>query len=54
MLILCLQDKWTTPVAVVGAGPIGLFTALVLAKAGIKVTVFESGSGIDQSPRAVA
>ncbi|KAK0129202.1 hypothetical protein ONS95_001137 [Cadophora gregata] len=49
-----MADKWTTPVAVVGAGPVGLFTALRLAKAGIKVTVFESGSGIDQSPRAVA
>ncbi|KAH9221799.1 hypothetical protein DL95DRAFT_441739 [Leptodontidium sp. 2 PMI_412] len=49
-----MADKWTTPVAVVGAGPTGLFTALRLAKAGVKVTVFESGSGIDQSPRAVA
>ncbi|KAF7898444.1 hypothetical protein EAF00_004890 [Botryotinia globosa] len=40
-------------VAVIGAGPVGLFTALLLAKGGIKVTLYESMEGIDQSPRAV-
>ncbi|KAJ5389285.1 uncharacterized protein N7496_000353, partial [Penicillium cataractarum] len=41
-------------VAVVGAGPVGLFTALVLAKSGINVMVIEAAEGINQSPRAVA
>lgn len=40
-------------VVVIGAGPVGLFTALLLAKGGVKVTLYESGEGIDQSPRAV-
>ncbi|KAF4957051.1 hypothetical protein FGADI_3465 [Fusarium gaditjirri] len=39
-------------VIVVGAGPVGLFTALILAQNGIKVTVIEAGEGISRSPRA--
>ncbi|CAG2006070.1 unnamed protein product [Fusarium graminearum] len=46
--------KIRTTVAIVGAGPVGLFTALLLAQAGIKVTVFETGTRLNQSPRAVA
>ncbi|KAF5243295.1 hypothetical protein FANTH_8244 [Fusarium anthophilum] len=49
-----LKAKISTTVAIVGAGPVGLFTALLLAQAGIKVTVFETGSRLNQSPRAVA
>ncbi|KAH6976887.1 hypothetical protein EDB80DRAFT_826851 [Ilyonectria destructans] len=41
-------------VVVIGAGPVGLFTALLVAQAGIKVIVYETGTGINQSPRAVA
>lgn len=40
------------PVIIVGAGPVGLFLALKLAKAGIKVIVLESEREILQSPRA--
>lgn len=39
-------------VIVVGAGPVGLFTALILAQNGIKVTVIEADEGISRSPRA--
>ncbi|EEU33363.1 uncharacterized protein NECHADRAFT_74387 [Fusarium vanettenii 77-13-4] len=41
------------PVVVIGAGPVGLFTALLVAQSGIKVIVYESEAGIDQSPGAV-
>lgn len=41
-------------VAIIGAGPVGLFTALLLAQRKIQVTVIEAREGIDQSPRAVA
>ncbi|KAH7205721.1 FAD binding domain-containing protein [Fusarium oxysporum] len=41
-------------VVITGAGPVGLFTALLLAKSGIKVSVYETRSGIETSPRAVA
>ena len=39
-------------VAVVGAGPVGLVTALGLARAGLSVCVIESERGINDSPRA--
>lgn len=40
-------------VAIVGAGPVGLVTALGLAQAGVPVTVYERGSQIVSSPRAI-
>lgn len=39
-------------VVIVGAGPVGLFTALKLAKEGVEVTVIESEKQVLQSPRA--
>lgn len=48
------QDGKLDRVVVIGAGPVGLFTALLLAQKGIKVILYETGSGINQSPRAVA
>jgi 2-polyprenyl-6-methoxyphenol hydroxylase-like FAD-dependent oxidoreductase len=41
-------------VAIIGAGPVGLLTALLLAQREIHVTVIEAAEGIDQSPRAIA
>ena len=40
-------------ITIVGAGPIGLITALGLAKSGIAVNVLERGKGIIASPRAI-
>ena len=42
-----LQD-----VIVVGAGPVGMLTALALAQTGARVTVLEQEPGIVNSPRA--
>lgn len=39
-------------VVVVGAGPVGLITALGLARAGVEVTVLERGPTVVSSPRA--
>ncbi|RGP64192.1 3-3-hydroxy-phenylpropionate 3-hydroxycinnamic acid hydroxylase [Fusarium sporotrichioides] len=49
-----MATETRTTVAIVGAGPVGLFTALLLAQAGIKVIVFETGTSLNRSPRAVA
>lgn len=43
----------TDTVLVVGAGPVGLITALGLAKAGVPVTVVERAPSIIASPRAI-
>ncbi|KAJ5936837.1 hypothetical protein N7466_003287 [Penicillium verhagenii] len=45
------KDK--LPVLVVGAGPVGCFTAYRLGKAGIPVRIFEKESTIPSNPRAV-
>lgn len=39
---------------IVGAGPTGLLTALLLAQHGIRVDVFEEGPEVDQRPRGLA
>lgn len=41
-------------VLVVGAGPVGLLTTLLLAKAGIQTILIEALPDIDDSPRAMA
>lgn len=46
------RGRSDTGVLVVGAGPVGLLTALGLARAGIPVTVIESEARINDSPRA--
>ncbi|KAJ0418795.1 hypothetical protein BJY00DRAFT_314706 [Aspergillus carlsbadensis] len=45
--------KTSSKVCVVGAGPVGLFTTLLLAQAGIDVAVFEREDAIVNSPRAM-
>jgi 3-(3-hydroxy-phenyl)propionate hydroxylase len=41
-----------SPVLVAGAGPVGVVSALALARAGIPVEVFEAADEVDTSPRA--
>lgn len=48
------NDGMDAEVVIVGAGPVGLIIALMLAKAGIKVVLCETYSEIIQSPRAMA
>ncbi|KAH8586907.1 FAD-binding monooxygenase [Bisporella sp. PMI_857] len=48
-----MTDKTSSTVCVVGAGPVGLFTTLLLAQAGIDVVVFEAEDAIVKSPRAM-
>ena len=46
--------KPDTEVVIVGAGPVGLIIALMIAKQGIKCTLIEAAGEIIQSPRAMA
>ena len=43
-----------TDVIVVGAGPVGLFTALALAQQGVEVVVVDREQDVDDTPRAMA
>src|SRR5436309_5945915 len=40
------------PILIAGGGPVGVITALALARQGLPVHVFEAGQHIDDSPRA--
>lgn len=44
--------RQSAKVIVIGAGPVGLFLSLKLARQGVDVLVLEAESGILQSPRA--
>ena len=48
------DKKITAPIMVVGAGPAGLFAALMLSEAGFKVNLIERGGSISDRKRAVA
>ncbi|OQV05081.1 FAD binding domain-containing protein [Cladophialophora immunda] len=48
------QIPLRTQVLIAGAGPVGAFTALILARSGIEVTLVEANADIDSSPRAMA
>ena len=41
-----MSEPTTTDVLIVGAGPGGLVTAMMLAKAGVKVTILEKSDGV--------
>ena len=49
-----MTDSLDCEVLVVGAGPVGLLTTLLVAKAGIDVTLIDALPDIDDSPRAMA
>jgi len=42
----------TARVCIVGAGPVGIVTAIACARKGMRVTLFEAERQIDRSPRA--
>jgi 2-polyprenyl-6-methoxyphenol hydroxylase-like FAD-dependent oxidoreductase len=40
------------PIIIAGGGPVGVVTALALARQGLEVRLFEAAAGVDDSPRA--
>ena len=51
---MTVTGKKDAEVVIVGAGPVGLIIALMIARAGIKIVLCEACSEIIQSPRAMA
>ncbi|CZR50380.1 related to 3-(3-Hydroxyphenyl)propionate 2-hydroxylase [Phialocephala subalpina] len=48
------QEQSSSAVTIIGAGPVGLYAALLLGRAGIDVQVFDAEQFVSQSPRAIA
>lgn len=48
------MDNSIEKVIVVGAGPVGLLTALMLGQQGINVDVLETADYVNESPRGLA
>jgi 3-(3-hydroxy-phenyl)propionate hydroxylase len=46
------DNQLTSPIVVAGAGPVGLFAALLLVRAGIRVIVLEKNDGLAMDRRA--
>lgn len=49
-----MAKEQSTRVLIVGAGPVGLLTGLMLAKCGIDVDILDAATEIDQRPRGIA
>ena len=47
-----MPSQVSSAVIVVGGGPVGLIVALMLGRAGIKVTLFDQGDIVHSEPRA--
>jgi 2-polyprenyl-6-methoxyphenol hydroxylase-like FAD-dependent oxidoreductase len=47
-----MTETTTAPVAIVGAGPVGLSAAIALARSGVRSTVIERTTGAPQHPKA--
>ncbi len=50
--ITCSRVEMPAPIIVAGGGPVGLIVALMLARAGIDVTLFDEGDIVHSHPRA--
>lgn len=49
-----MGQRYIQKVIVVGAGPVGLLTALMLGQKGISVDVLEANNQVNNSPRGLA
>ncbi len=54
-MINYLENKYnkTKKIAIIGFGPSGIFSALMFAKAGVEVTVFERGEEVDNRIKSI-
>ncbi|MYS90522.1 MULTISPECIES: FAD-dependent monooxygenase, partial [Streptomyces] len=51
---MTVDEAARVPVVIVGAGPVGVTAALLLARRGIRSVIFERHQGVYPLPRAVA